>query len=416
MPSPRSEAVLTLRRVLRDGAYSNIELSNAARLSGLSHADRALHAAIVRCVLERRLTLDLAIGRYVRKKPDPDVLCCLYTGIAQILFMDKIPQPAACDETVKAAKELTDVRRAGFVNAVLRNVCREKESLYALISGSPDHIKYSVSPQICAMLREQYPDAAEQALERVFSRPPVCLRVNTLRVTPEQLVKKLSELGAECVQIGKCVEVLAGADKLMEGIGGDYFVQGRHSQFAVGLLGASEGMTVVDVCACPGGKTLGAAIDMKNNGSVFAFDIHSNKLSLIERSAKALGIDIVTVRERDSRFAESALVGKADRVICDVPCSSLGVLASKPEIRYKDISSLDSLYKTQRDILCASAAYLKPGGRMVYSTCTFNKEENGVQVRRFIAENSGFALISEHSFLAEDGYFDGFYAALIERI
>ena len=415
MPSPRLEAALTLRRVLRDNAYSNIELSNTARISGLSHADRALYAAIVRSVLERRLTLDLVLGRYVRKKPDPEVLCCLYTGLAQILFMDKIPQSAACDETVKAAKELTDVRRAGFVNAVLRRACREKETLDTLISGSPDHIKYSISPQICEMLREQYPEDAEEAMARAFSRPPMCLRVNTLRVTPEELVKKLSELGAECEPRGKCVTVFSGAEKLIDGIGGDYFVQGAHSQFAVELLGASEGMNVIDVCACPGGKTLGAAIDMKNKGAVYAFDIHSNKLTLIERSAKALGIDIITTAERDSRDADLTLAGKADRVICDVPCSSLGVLSSKPEIRYKDISSLDQLYKTQYDILRASAAYLKPGGRMVYSTCTFNRNENGVQVRRFLAENPGHALVSEHSFLAEDGYFDGFYAALIER-
>jgi len=126
-------------------------------------------------------------------------------------------------------------------------------------------------------------------------------------------------------------------------------------------------------------------------------------------------VDIISVTERDSRTADPSLEAKADRVICDVPCSSLGVLSSKPELRYKDISSLAQLYETQSLILNASAAYLRPGGRMVYSTCTFNKNENSVQVGRFLGENSGYKLISERQFLAEDGYFDGFYAALIEK-
>ncbi|MBQ6042671.1 MAG: hypothetical protein IJL41_00855 [Clostridia bacterium] len=413
MGSPRLAAVQTLRRVLRDGAYSSIELMHSAGFSG---ADRALYAAIVRTVLERKLTLDYAISKYVRKKPGPELVCALYAGLAQILFMQRIPPSAACDETVKAAKELTDERRAGFVNAVLRSVCREKDEVLRYISAAPEYIRYSISPGICAMLREQYPDEAENALECVFSRPDLCLRVNTLRTTAEELASRLAQNGAECIPNGDSVTVTSGGDRIIEGIGGDYFVQGANSQFAVSLLGAEPGMSVIDVCACPGGKALGAALDMQNSGSITAFDIHKNKLSLIGSSAQKLGIDIISAFERDSRTADPALEESADRVICDVPCSSLGVLASKPEIRYKDISSLAPLYQTQAQILSASASYLRAGGRMVYSTCTFNKDENDRQVEAFIRRSDGFRLISEHTFLAENGRFDAFYAALIERI
>jgi 16S rRNA (cytosine967-C5)-methyltransferase len=413
MGSPRLEAVRTLRRVLRDGAYSSIELMHT---DGLSGADRALYAAIVRTVLERKLTLDCVLSKYVRKKPEPELVCALYAGLAQILYMQKIPPSAACDETVKAAKELTDERRAGFVNAVLRSVCREKDEVLEYISEAPEHIRYSLSQDICAMLRKQYPDEAGYALGCVFSRPELCLRVNTLRTTAEELASRLAQNGAECIPNGDSVTVTSSGDRIIEGIGGDYFVQGANSQFAVSLLGAEPGMNVIDVCACPGGKALGAALDMKNTGAITAFDIHKNKLSLIVSSAQKLGIDIISAYERDSRVPDPALAQSADRVICDVPCSSLGVLASKPEIRYKEISTLAPLYQTQAQILSASAAYLRAGGRMVYSTCTFNKDENDHQVEAFIRQNDGFRLISEHTFLAENGRFDAFYAALIERI
>lgn len=415
MPSPRLAAVKTVIRILRDGAYSSIELSNNQLALQLSPPDRALYAAIVRTVIERKLALDEIVSVYVRKKPDPECVCALYVGLAQIMYMQKIPDPAACDETVSAVKTLTDARRAGFVNAVLRSVCRQKDRAYKIIEDAPLHVKYSLSKDICDMLVSQYPEQAESALGRLFSRPPMCLRVNTLRTSAAELVKKLAEKGVECTYDGDCVTVISGADKIIEDIGDEYFVQGRNSQYAVKLLGAKPGMTVIDVCACPGGKTLGAALDMRNEGKICAFDIHANKLSLIERSARSLGVDIISVAERDSRTTDAALENTADRVICDVPCSSLGVLASKPEIRYKDISSLDTLYKTQSEILASSARYLKPGGRMVYSTCTFNKNENENAVRAFLAGNGAYKLVSERVFLAEDGYFDGFYAALIER-
>ena len=415
MPSPRLEAVKTVQRILRDGAYSSIALSNSQTNAGLSAPDRALYAAIVRTVVERKLALDEIISVFVQKKPDTVCVCALYVGLAQILFMQKVPDPAACDETVSAVKALTDSRRAGFVNAVLRSVCRQKDRAYKAIEDAPLNVRYSLSKEICDMLVSQYPEQAESALGAVFSRPPLCLRVNTLRTNASDLAQKLAEKGVECTYDGDCVTVNAGADKLIEDIGDEYFVQGRNSQYAVKLLGARQGMTVIDVCACPGGKTLGAALDMRNEGKIYAFDIHANKLSLIERSAASLGIDIISVSERDSRTCDLSLENTADRVICDVPCSSLGVLASKPEIRYKDISSLDTLYKTQSEILASSAKYLKPGGRMVYSTCTFNKNENENAVRAFLAGNGTYKLVSERVFLAEDGYFDGFYAALIER-
>ena len=172
-------------------------------------------------------------------------------------------------------------------------------------------------------------------------------------------------------------------------------------------------MTVLDVCACPGGKTLSAAIDMNDSGVVQAFDLHANKLSLIEKSARTLGLSCIRTGCRDARDPASEWVGTADRVICDVPCTSIGVIAAKPEIRYKDVTDISSLTAAQRDILAASASYLRSGGVLVYSTCSLDARENGEIVRAFLKDAPGFELAEERQTLPCEPYCDGFYAAKI---
>lgn len=416
MESSRLAAARTVLKITKDSAYSSIELSNNASRFGDNKNEKALYASIVRTVLERKLTIDFVIDMFAKKKPDPIVASLLSVGIAQLLFLSKIPDNAACDETVKAAKELTDVRRSGFVNAILRSVCRSREKIASALENAGDGVRFSMDESIINIIRRQYPASAEEILSSSFSRPPMRLRVNTLKTTSGALAEELKENGVDCAADGSMITVFDGAEKALAMIDeGKFYVQGHPSQFAVKLLGAKEGMTVVDVCACPGGKTVGAAIDMENSGRMIAFDIHANKLSLIKSTASKLGIDIIETSVNDSRNAKEELKGAADRVICDVPCSSLGVLSSKPEIRYKNVSDLDALYETQYAILCASASYLKKGGRLVYSTCTFNEKENGGQVKKFLENNSDLALVEEHSFILENGCFDGFYAALIER-
>ena len=416
MESSRLAAARTVIRITKDSAYSSIELSNNTTQFGDNANEKALYAAIVRTVIERKNTLDFIIGMFVRKKPDPTVTGLLYVGIVQLLYLSKIPDSAACDETVKAAKVLTDEKRSGFVNGVLRNICRSREKINAELQKADDCVKYSMDESILKLLKKQYPDEYETVASASFSRPPMCLRVNTLKTAAAELVNELAEKGVVCESDGSLINVKNGNEKVLPLLeDGKFYVQGRPSQFAVKLLGAKKGMIVIDVCACPGGKTVGAAIDMENEGRVIALDIHENKLSLIKKTASRLGIGIIETSVNDSRTVREELVCQADRVICDVPCSSLGVLSSKPEIRYKKTDDLKNLYETQYAILCASAEYLKKGGRMVYSTCTFNENENSAQVHRFIESKRDFTLVEEHRFITDNGCFDGFYAALIER-
>jgi 16S rRNA (cytosine967-C5)-methyltransferase len=182
------------------------------------------------------------------------------------------------------------------------------------------------------------------------------------------------------------------------------------------MLKAKPGMTVIDVCACPGGKTLGAAIDMENKGKIVSLDIHSNKLPLITKLAEKLGINIIETQTHNSQNTLPDLIETADVVICDVPCSSLGVMASKPEIRYKDVSDLSDLYKIQAEILNASSEYVKPGGALVYSTCTINREENQNQIETFLKNHSYFTLEEQKLWTTNNGCFEGFFAArLVKR-
>ena len=249
----------------------------------------------------------------------------------QIIFLSRVPDHAVCDESVKTAKQINK-GSAGFVNAVLRSVCREKESIINSLSSLPEPVYYSVSESIFELIKEQYPEEYKNILEAFYEKRPVSVRANTLKETPYvDGVNEHTDMG----DIEK----------------GLFFVQGLSSQRAVKSLDAKAGMTVIDLCACPGGKSFGAAIDMQNRGRIISSDLHKNKLSLITKGAEKLGITIIETAERDARVTDEALIGIADRVICDVPCSGIGVMGTKPEIRYKDASDFEGLYATQEKIL-----------------------------------------------------------------
>ncbi len=170
-------------------------------------------------------------------------------------------------------------------------------------------------------------------------------------------------------------------------------MQDEASQICVEVLGTKKGDTVYDICACPGSKSFGAAMNMENEGAINAYDLHENKLSLVRKSAEALGISIIATAQRDGRMLDESRIGSADCVLCDVPCSGLGVVAKKPEIRYKALSECEALPAIQYDILCTAARYVKKGGTLVYSTCTILKAENEDNVTRFLAEHPDFSLV-----------------------
>ena len=250
-------------------------------------------------------------------------------------------------------------------------------------------------------------------------KPPVTLRVNTLLTDRESLMERIEGEGGRVratpespVGIhleGIPVTAAHGFDR------GLFFVQDEASQLCVEALDARAGMQVLDACACPGSKSFGAAIDMKNTGRVVSCDLHANKLSLVRSGAARLGIDVVETVARDARELCEEWENSFDRVLCDVPCSGFGVFAKKPELRYKDVEKCKGLPKIQRDILETACRYVKEGGLLVYSTCTLLPEENEENIHAFLAAHSEFSCLRMRTLTPDVDETDGFFFAVLQR-
>ena len=396
--NPRAEAQRALLRAARDGKYINLELDTALSRSALTPADRALFAALVYGVCERALTLDYQIEHLTGRGADtldPETLTSLRLGLYQIYFMDKIPPHAAVNETVA----VSPARSRGLVNACLRRSIREGAELHLPDSTNTAEylsVKHSIPVPIVESWLADYGDDAFGLCESANRKPSVTLRVNTLKTTPDELLSRLLETGVTAEINRVCPDMIdigvGTAVPELYGYGdGLWFVQDAASRIAVLASGAAAGNTIVDVCSAPGGKSFSAALDMNGIGEIHAFDLHENKLGLIRRGASRLGIDIITAEARDGRAPDETLRGQADVTLCDVPCSGLGVIAKKPDIRYKDMDGISRLPEVQRAILAASASYVRPGGVLLYSTCTTRKAENDDVAADFLSRHPDFA-------------------------
>ena len=395
----RKTALELLRSYEMEGRYVNLLLSSP-KLSSFTREETALLTTLLYTTVENKLRYDYLICKLSKRgmdSIDPFVRDVIRLGMCQILDMRSIPDFAAVNETVKLARHNGE---RSFANAVLRECIRVKDSLpYPERAKNEQRylsVRYSVPLATVKLLSSVFGDDTERLLDSFGKTSPLSLTVNTRKVTRDELIKRFSEYGATAsrysangIRLEKSVPPTA-----LDGFArGEFFVQDEASRIEAMALDAKEGECVIDVCAAPGGKTLAAAIAVGDGGRVYSFDLHASKLSLIEESVKRLGINCVTVAERDATAPDESLFGKADRVICDVPCSGLGVIGKKPDLRYKEISSADELVPLQKQILSCSAKYLRAGGVIVYSTCTLNPAENEGVVRAFLEENPDFSVL-----------------------
>lgn len=401
MANSRKTAFKALYNVLYNNAYSNIEINRAIKASQLDRRDAALASAIFYGVLERRLTLDKIIRQYssipIRKIEDK-VLILLETAIYQLLYLDKIPDSAAVNEAVKLCKSLRLTKSSGFINGVLRSFLRADKAYKTpdIKQNREEYLSftYSCPTDIIKILDDSYGEEyTEEILKSLFGRPPVTAAVNTLKTTAQELIDSLSQQGvkAQPSELAKnSLELFdTGSIEELEAFKqGLFYIQDEASQLAIELLNPQSCDTVVDVCSAPGGKSFKSAVLMKNKGKIFSYDLHPHKVELISKTAKRLGIDIISAAVRDALSgADSPL---ADKVICDVPCSGLGVMRRKPEIRYKNTDDFSDLPALQYKILIKSSQLVKKDGVLLYSTCTLNKAENNAVADRFLAENKSF--------------------------
>lgn len=402
MAGARRVAVEVLTRIHRDGGFSNIVLDTALRDNGLSPADKALTSHLVYGVTERKLTVDFVLGKFCTmklSKMHPTVLEILRTGVYQLLFMDRIPVSAAVNEAVKLAKSMGQYKAAGMVNAVLRNVDRGRETLFDTLPKGVegDAIKYSVPAPLISYWRRAYgKETADGLLTAVNLPPPQYLRINTLKISEEAFLQHLNDAGVPYTvypSLSACVHIPAGID--LKGIAkieeNWYYYQDMASQYCCRALEAQPNERIADVCAAPGGKSFTVAQYMQNQGSILAGDIYPAKCDVIEKRAETLGVTCIETVVRDaSAPVPTFLKGQFDRVMCDAPCSGLGVIRRKPEIRYKSLGEFEELPALQLDILSRAAQLVKTGGVLQYSTCTLRVEENEQVVAAFLRKHPDF--------------------------
>ena len=430
----RDAAYLSLVRCEKEGKYSNLEVDSSIKRYGFTGYDRAFYTALVYGVIEKQIFLDYVISRFSSVPPEkiePALLPILRLGVYQILCLDRVPDSAACNECVELAKLHSHRGASGFVNGVLRAVARGKEKLPLPEKGSLSYysVKYSCPPWLCKLWADQYgEERAEGLLQGINRNPRITLRTNTLKTDREGLLERLRAEGLACEPtsyspVGVLLDEFTPVSSLTPLTEGLCFVQDESSQLCSLAVGARPGEFVVDTCSCPGGKSFGMAMAMENRGKILCLDLHASKLSLVEKGADRLGIGILSTAVQNGTQRREELLSKADRVLCDVPCSGLGVIAKKPDLRRKSPEELSRLPEIQYRILDTAASYVKPGGVLLYSTCTLNKEENEAVADRFLREHPAFAPDAENmpfgearaTLFPDEHGTDGFFMAKFRR-
>ncbi len=418
MANPRKVAVLALEKVFSDKAYSNLTLNSYFKDSDLERNEKAFASNVFYGVLDRKITLDYFLNKLLKKpidKASSFTAAVLRAGLYQIIYMDSVPTFSAVDESVKLMKRSKESRNSGLVNAVLRNAIRNGFDLPNGNSITDLSVRYSCPEWLIKQLINDYSlEDTIAILEDTLKPAPMILKVNTLKIPVRQLTDLLKEEGIEVKETNEedCVEVSGFDINKSELYKKGYFHAQDLACVAVcKRLSPKANDTVLDICAAPGGKSFTLAEIMQNKGSLLACDLYEHRAALIEKGAKMLGLGIVKTKVNDA--TQKSDLGEFDSVLCDVPCSGLGILRRKPDIKYKEIIDFSSLEEIQLKILRNASSYVKKGGKILYSTCTLRKSENEEIIKAFLTENTDFIVEYEHTFLPHIDKTDGFYCALM---
>lgn len=435
----RQAAFVSLQKYGNGGKYLNIEADTAIRRNALEGADRALYTNIVYGTVERRITLEYLLAQLCDRplaKIDRNVAIILRMSLYQLRYLDRVPAYAVLQEAGELTRRFAAQSAVGFVNAVLREYERRGAEI-AMPSPQADFerylsVTYSYPAWFCALLVRCYGKRRAEAILKAFEKnPPLTLFPNLLKTDRAGLLRALRAEGIACeetryspygVRLSRHVPIDA-ITPLAQGL---CFVQDEASQLAALALGAAPAQTILDSCACPGGKSFALALLCGDKAKIISCDLHENKLSLVRRGAEKLGIASVEAQARDSGAFYPPFENAFDRVLCDVPCSGLGVLSKKPDIREKKEEEIERLPAVQRRILENCARYVRPGGELVYSTCTVHPAENEEQIKVFLREHPEFSLqpfmlgqetVQGMQTLLPDRYagMDGFFIAKLRK-
>lgn len=394
MKNARELCLLALVRMEKDGAYSNLVLNSLLNKCSLSHEEKSFATRLFYGTLEKKLLLDYNISLLSKRPPqklDIEVLCILRMGMYQLLFLDSVPDSAAVNESVKLCYFTKKSSAKGFVNALLRAKLRQNKEICIPKAINEE---LSADKSIVLLLSEQYGEREMRDIFSAFSETTrQYIKVNTRKTTLNELCALLNEKNinvSPCERVEGCAEIFNAGDltHLPEFKDGLFYVQDLASQMCCTALEVEGAQHILDTCAAPGGKSFTLALFAPESAEVVSCDVSSNRVSLIEKGKERLSLSNVKPRINDASLFNKDL-GKFDRILCDVPCSGLGVIGKKPEIRYKKINP-DELFSLQYKILETSSEYLEDGGILVYSTCTLNKRENEAVIERFLEQHSEF--------------------------
>ena len=417
-----------LLAVTRDGAYCH--LATADVLEKYQFLDKKSRAFITRLsagTLERMIEIDYILDQFSKtpvRKMKPVIRCILRSGVYQLKYMDAVPSSAACNEAVRLAEKRGFGALKGFVNGVLRSIDRALQNdAVAYPDETTDFvhyagIRYSLPEWIVQLWVEQRGvEETKQICENLYTRTATAIRVNTNRTTKEALTEELAKDGITVTESNLVEDAfyISGYDYLQAFHAGDFYVQDVSSMLSVLAAGIKPGDEVVDVCAAPGGKAIYAAQLLEHTGHVQARDLTDHKVDLIEENIDRCQMDNMDALVWDATIPDETIVGAKDVVIADLPCSGLGILRKKPDIRFhQKPEQLQELAQLQREILSVVQAYTKSGGTLVFSTCTINRGENEDNTAWFLENYPMFQLQEEKQLLVDEQH-DGFYYAVFRR-
>lgn len=400
MQTPREICLKLLVSTFKNSSYSNIALDKTLnRHNLLSDVDKRFISALYYGVIERTITLDAIINKYSARPVDKlsdAVRQILRMGIYQLLYMNSVPDSAAVNESVILTKSNKNPAVSGYVNALLRNFIRDDKKLP--LNGDKLYdlsITYSCPEWIVSMWLRDYGEKKTLALlSSSLGKPPITAKINTTKYDYDTVISALESESVSCQKVERvrdCVKLygVGAVENLQAYINGMFHIQDVSCQICCEELSAQPGDVVLDMCSAPGGKAFTVAEYMNNTGKVLAYDLHQKRVDLISSGAKRLSLDIVNACVNDAKTFNHD-IPMADKILCDVPCSGLGVIRRKPEIKYSEMDKFERLPEIQYDILSTSAQYLKNGGVLIYSTCTVNRAENDDVCKRFLASHNEF--------------------------
>ncbi|WOZ36721.1 16S rRNA (cytosine(967)-C(5))-methyltransferase RsmB [Paenibacillus polymyxa] len=443
----REVALDVLTGVEQEGAYSNLELNRRLQQAGLSASDVGLTTELVYGTVARRNTLDYFLNKFVQKgtaKLQPWVRSLLRMSVYQLVYLDRVPDHAVVSEAVTIAKRRGHQGISGMVNGVLRSMLREPDKLRipdGLSAEERISLEHSHPQWLVKRWIKQYGADTAEAICKANNEPPaVSVRVNTTMTSRDQLLDEMVAKGIDAVLSPVSpygIVVRSGGNMALTSwyTDGLLSVQDESSMLVAEAVAPEPGMTVLDCCAAPGGKTAHMAELMKDRGRIVANDLHAHKHQLIREQANRLGLDAVETVTGDAldlkeRYAPASF----DRILLDAPCSGFGVIRRKPDLRWsKTAEDVRDITQLQHELLDSVAGLLKPGGILVYSTCTIEPDENEGQLARFLSEHPEYELAKDHSFpdvnhemdgiqkgsvqlLPQHFHSDGFYIARLRRV